>query len=59
MIFSSAHEAPRNQDQIEIGERRERLRERLAFDESLARELQRQDRVHTYAGFHVADLVPA
>jgi S-adenosylmethionine-diacylglycerol 3-amino-3-carboxypropyl transferase len=59
VIFRSAHEAPRYLDLIEIGRRRERLRERLTFHESLARELQRQDRVHTYAGFHVADLVPA
>jgi S-adenosylmethionine-diacylglycerol 3-amino-3-carboxypropyl transferase len=29
------------------------------FHESLARELQARDRVHTYAGFHVADLAPA
>jgi S-adenosylmethionine-diacylglycerol 3-amino-3-carboxypropyl transferase len=56
VIFRSAHEAPRYLDLIEIGERRERLRDRLFFHVSLARELQRQDRVHTYAGFHVADL---
>lgn len=59
VIFRSAHEAPRYLDLIEIGERRERLRERLVFHELMARELQRQDRVHTYAGFHVADLVTA
>lgn len=59
VIFRSAHESPRYLDLIEIGQRRERLRERLTFHQALARELQRQDRVHTYAGFHVADLVPA
>jgi S-adenosylmethionine-diacylglycerol 3-amino-3-carboxypropyl transferase len=59
VIFRSAHEAPRYLDLIEVGRRRERLRERLIFHETLARELQRQDRVHTYAGFHVADLAPA
>jgi len=59
VIFRSAHEAPRYLDLIEIGARRERLRERLVFHEALARELQRKDRVHTYAGFHVADLAPA
>lgn len=59
VIFRSAHAAPGYLDLIEIGERRERLRERLIFHEALARELQRRDRVHTYAGFHVADLAPA
>jgi len=59
IIFRSAHEAPRYLDLIEIGEGHARLRERLMFHESLARELQARDRVHTYAGFHVADLAPA
>lgn len=59
VIFRSAHQAPAYLDLIEIGERRERLRERLVFHDALARDLQRHDRVHTYAGFHVADVVPA
>jgi S-adenosylmethionine-diacylglycerol 3-amino-3-carboxypropyl transferase len=59
VIFRSAHAAPAYLDLIEIGRRRERLRERLRFNEALARDLQRGDRVHTYAGFHIADLVPA
>ena len=59
VIFRSAHEAPTYLDLVEIGQRRERLRERLVYHEDLARDLQRHDRVHTYAGFHVADLVPA
>ena len=33
-----------------------RLRDRLRFQPELTTELQRLDRVHTYAGFHVADL---
>ncbi len=57
VIFRSAHAAPAYLDLIEVGERRERLSERLMFHETLARDLQRHDRVHTYAGFHVADLV--
>ena len=59
VIFRSAHAAPAYLDLIEIGARRERLRERLVFHPQLARDLQRRDRVHTYAGFHVADLVGA
>ena len=35
-----------------------KLNEHLSFHEDLARELSRQDRVHTYAGFHICD-VPA
>jgi S-adenosylmethionine-diacylglycerol 3-amino-3-carboxypropyl transferase len=56
IIFRSAHAAPAYLDLIEVGEQRARLRERLVFHEALARDLQRHDRVHTYAGFHVADL---
>ncbi len=59
VIFRSAHAAPAYLGLIEIGERRERLCQRLVFHEALARDLQRHDRVHTYAGFHVADLVTA
>ena len=57
VIFRSAHSAPAYLDLIEIGVQRERLRQRLVFHEDLARDLQRHDRVHTYAGFHIADLV--
>ncbi|HYN76795.1 MAG TPA: BtaA family protein [Lamprocystis sp. (in: g-proteobacteria)] len=59
VIFRSAHAAPAYLDLIEVGARRERLREHLVFHEAMARDLQRRDRVHTYAGFHVADLVGA
>ncbi len=59
LIFRSAHVAPRYLDLIEIGASRARLRERLVFHDALAHDLQRHDRVHTYAGFHVADLVGA
>ncbi|KAA6185527.1 DUF3419 family protein [Thiohalocapsa marina] len=58
-IFRSAHAAPGYLNRIELGGRRQPLRERLVFHHALARDLQRRDRVHTYAGFHVADLVAA
>jgi len=51
VIFRSAHAAPSYLDLIQVG------RERLFFHVAMARELQRLDRVHTYAGFHVADVV--
>jgi S-adenosylmethionine-diacylglycerol 3-amino-3-carboxypropyl transferase len=56
VIFRSAHAAPTYLKHLEIGDGRGRLRERLQFRDGLAAELQRLDRVHTYAGFHVADV---
>jgi S-adenosylmethionine-diacylglycerol 3-amino-3-carboxypropyl transferase len=35
------------------------LTELVRFHPEWARELTRQDRVHTYAGFHIADLPSA
>lgn len=58
IIFRSAHARPGYLDSIEIGTARARLREQLVFYDALAAELSKQDRVHTYAGFHIAD-VPA
>lgn len=58
IIFRSAHARPAYLDWIEVGEARCRLREQLVFHDQLAADLTRQDRVHTYAGFHIAD-VPA
>ncbi len=55
-IFRSAHRAPRYLDAIEIGARRRKLREVIAFDAPLAARLHREDRVGTYAGFHIAEL---
>ena len=57
VIFRSAHAAPGYLDAIKVGS--ERLHERLVFYPRLAQDLQRRDRVHTYAGFHVADLAGA
>jgi len=56
IIFRSAHAAPGYLDLIRVGREGARLRERLLFHGAMARELQRLDRVHTYAGFHVADV---
>ena len=56
IIFRSAHAAPAYLDRIRIGTERHRLDDRLEFQPALARTLQPLDRVHTYAGFHVADV---
>jgi S-adenosylmethionine-diacylglycerol 3-amino-3-carboxypropyl transferase len=56
VIFRSAHARPQYLDTICVDG--VRLTEHLSFHENLARELTRQDRVHTYAGFHICD-VPA
>ena len=58
IIFRSAHANPAYLARLELpteaGKRR--LDELLRFDTVLAAELQRLDRVHTYAGFHIADV---
>ncbi len=58
VIFRSAHAAPAYLERPELGDGLGPLRERLLFHPALAAELQRRDRVHTYAGFHVADVRP-
>jgi S-adenosylmethionine-diacylglycerol 3-amino-3-carboxypropyl transferase len=57
VIFRSAHAQPRYLDRITLGAACVRLRDILRFDAETARELTRQDRVHTYAGFHIADVM--
>lgn len=60
-IFRSAHARPRYLDRVSIATAggRQPVKERLRFHDEWARTLTRQDRVHTYAGFHIADvLVP-
>jgi S-adenosylmethionine-diacylglycerol 3-amino-3-carboxypropyl transferase len=54
LIFRSAHEKPRYLESIAVDG--VRLIERLAFHETLAEQLTKQDRVHTYAGFHICDV---
>lgn len=58
LIFRSAHAAPAYIDSVHMGSGRSRRRmaESLQFHPELASALQRQDRVHTYAGFHIADV---
>ena len=56
IIFRSAHAAPRYLDQIELMPDRSPLLDRLELYPELARQLSLADRVHTYAGFHIADV---
>ena len=56
IIFRSAHAAPAYLDGIRIGKDRVRIADYLNFNDALANNLQAFDRVHTYAGFHVADV---
>jgi S-adenosylmethionine-diacylglycerol 3-amino-3-carboxypropyl transferase len=58
LIFRSAHSRPRYLEALRVGDARRNLRELLDFKDALAMALHPQDRVHTYAGFHIAD-VPA
>jgi S-adenosylmethionine-diacylglycerol 3-amino-3-carboxypropyl transferase len=58
IIFRSAHAAPAYLEQLELRAGRKRLSDHLTFHRDLAAGLQRRDRVHTYAGFHVADVTP-
>jgi len=55
LIFRSAHARPSYLAPIRIGSRA--LLERLRFHPELAEQLHRRDRVHTYAGFHIADVL--
>ncbi|MBK1642652.1 S-adenosylmethionine--diacylglycerol 3-amino-3-carboxypropyl transferase [Chromatium okenii] len=57
VLFRSAHAAPDYLKLIAVGATQTPLHERLQFHDRWAQDLQRQDRVHTYAGFHVADVV--
>lgn len=54
ILFRSAHAKPAYLERLEVAGRP--LSERLHFNTELADRLQAQDRVHTYAGFHIADL---
>jgi S-adenosylmethionine-diacylglycerol 3-amino-3-carboxypropyl transferase len=56
IIFRSAHAAPTYLERLELEEERARLSDHLVFHCDLAAKLQLLDRVHTYAGFHVADV---
>jgi len=56
IIFRSAHAAPRWLESLELGADQGRLTDRLSFHPELAAAMQPLDRVHTYAGFHIADV---
>ena len=61
ILFRSASVEPTFLDNVRlrdsIGAPNIRLTERLRFDRDLADALHQRDRVHTYASFHIADLV--
>ena len=54
IIFRSAHRHPRYLEKVRIGHRS--LMDELRFHDGLALALEPLDRVHTYAGFHIADM---
>jgi S-adenosylmethionine-diacylglycerol 3-amino-3-carboxypropyl transferase len=56
ILFRSAHRHPKYLERVRAGGRA--LPEALRFQDGLAWALNPLDRVHTYAGFHIAD-VPA
>ena len=56
IIFRSAHAEPRDLANIQLPHNGPAVRDLLRFDPLRARALTRQDRVHTYAGFHIADV---
>ncbi len=55
VIFRSAHREPVYLDALRLRAGR-RVRDVLRFDAGLSAALQPRDRVHTYAGFHIADI---
>jgi S-adenosylmethionine-diacylglycerol 3-amino-3-carboxypropyl transferase len=61
ILFRSASVEPEFLDAVRlkdsIGAPNIRLTDRLRFDRPLAEALHQRDRVHTYASFHIADLV--
>jgi S-adenosylmethionine-diacylglycerol 3-amino-3-carboxypropyl transferase len=58
VLFRSAHARPGYLERVNVrqGGRLKRLLDVVQFHPEWACELSRQDRVHTYAGFHIADL---
>ncbi|MCX7140683.1 MAG: BtaA family protein [Proteobacteria bacterium] len=55
VIFRSARREPDYLDALRLVDGRA-VRDRLQFHEELSAALQVRDRVHTYAGFHIADI---
>jgi S-adenosylmethionine-diacylglycerol 3-amino-3-carboxypropyl transferase len=56
ILLRSAHANPAFLDWIKVGPEHRPLSELVHFDHKRAARLQRQDRVHTYAGFMIADV---
>ncbi|NTV93926.1 MAG: BtaA family protein [Thiobacillus sp.] len=57
ILLRSAHEDPAFLHWVGVGPWRQPLDQALRFDRELAARLHRDDRVHTYAGFMIADVV--
>ena len=55
IILRSAQAHPTWLDAVRVGAMQSRLRDVLRFQDGLAEALQPLDRVHTYAGFVIAD----
>ncbi len=56
ILLRSAHAHPPFLDWLRVGPNQDRLEDVLYFDDELAAHLQKEDRVHTYAGFIIAHL---
>jgi len=56
ILLRSAHADPDFLRWVKVGHERRRLDDTLNINRELAARLQQQDRVHTYAGFMVADV---
>jgi len=56
ILLRSAHADPAFLDWVRVGPWRRRLDDTLTFDHALAARLHVDDRVHTYAGFKIADV---
>ena len=56
VLFRSAHQRPPFLQTVRTGPHREALADWLRFDEALAADLHRRDRVHTYASFHIGEV---
>lgn len=61
IIFRSAHRSPRYLERTHVrwNGRSAPVRSLLSFDTARAEALQQHDRVHTYAGFHIAEPLAA
>jgi S-adenosylmethionine-diacylglycerol 3-amino-3-carboxypropyl transferase len=59
ILFRSAHKQPAYLQDLRVPQPQGDflLTERLRFHPQLAEDLSRHDRVHTYAGFHIADVI--